>query len=69
MYCHILAPAWVQDVHGDFTNQEEEECTQLQLAIQSVEINDEDGDVFSWPWSSSGQYTVHSQIHLQAAEC
>jgi hypothetical protein len=30
----------------------------------SVEINDEDGDVFSWPWSSSGQYTARSTYKL-----
>jgi hypothetical protein len=37
---------------------------QLQLAIHSVELHNDDSDVFSWPWSSSGQYTARSTYKM-----
>jgi hypothetical protein len=42
-----LNDAWVLDVQGNLSDQEEDECMQLQLAIHSVELNNEESDVFS----------------------
>jgi mannosylglycoprotein endo-beta-mannosidase len=59
-----LNDAWVLDVQGNLSDQEEDECMQLQLAIHSVELNNAESDVFSWPWSSSGQYTARSTYKM-----
>jgi hypothetical protein len=55
---------WVKDVRGNLDLQGISQCLLLLASVCTLERDPSSPDQFSWPWSSTGQYTARSTYRM-----
>jgi hypothetical protein len=56
----VLEDAWVTDIKVALTAEGVAQSVRLWLAIREVQRDEEQEDLFSWPWTASGQFSSKS---------
>ena len=55
---------WVSDVSGQLGHDAAVQCLRLFMTISTLDRDLNAPDEFSWPWSSSGQYSARSTYNM-----